>query len=254
MKERIIYWVRFVLTYKNFAELMRLRLSSKPITRVKFWNGFEWKAEADTLIGVVLDESLIQQKYRYKDIKVDKGDVVVDIGAHVGDFCLEAVRSGAAKVLAYEPMKRNFEFLSRNILSNKIRYILPRQKAVGGVNGRTTLYNPGLTVGGSLDRKLMGKNAVGEKVKIISLKQILVSEKIKQIDFLKIDCEGAEGKILKNFPETWFGRIKKLAIEYHDEVSILKHEQIQRLLEKNHFRVTMVPNGHQTGYIYAKHF
>jgi FkbM family methyltransferase len=45
---------------------------------------------------------------------VQRGDVVLDIGAHVGVFTAQALELGAAKVVAVEPDPGNVECLRRN--------------------------------------------------------------------------------------------------------------------------------------------
>jgi tRNA G37 N-methylase Trm5 len=60
------------------------------------------------------------------------GDVVVDIGAHVGYFTLIAARSVGpeGRVYAFEPDPENYALLVRNIELNGYQNIMPIQKAV----------------------------------------------------------------------------------------------------------------------------
>lgn len=62
---------------------------------------------------------------------------------------------------------------------------------------------------------------------------------IEQIDFLKIDCEGAEGIIMSSLPKDYLQRIRKIVLEVHDEMSKLKHGQIQKMLEDVGFTTHM---------------
>jgi hypothetical protein len=67
-----------------------------------------------------------------------------------------------------------------------------------------------------------------------------------------MDCEGSEGFILTSTSEEYLRRIRKIAIEFHDNVSILHHSQIKELLENLGFAVDLRWEGNGPfGYLYA---
>jgi len=75
---------------------------------------------------------------------------------------------------------------------------------------------------------------------------------LSQIDFLKLDCEGSEGAIFASTPREYLRRIRKISLEFHDNVSSLRHEEIQRLLEDMEFQTALRWNGKSPyGYLYA---
>jgi hypothetical protein len=49
------------------------------------------------------------------------------------------------------------------------------------------------------------------------LKEILDSNSLSKVDFLKIDVEGKELEMLLNLPKEYFSRIEKIAMESHTE-------------------------------------
>ena len=61
LAQRLRYWLKFIGTYRNFPVLIFNRVFKRPITFVTFWNSYVWEAEADTLMSVVMDESLVQE-------------------------------------------------------------------------------------------------------------------------------------------------------------------------------------------------
>jgi hypothetical protein len=67
---------------------------------------------------------------------ITDGDVVVDLGAHVGYYTLLAARrvGPEGRVFAFEPNPDNFRLLVKNIESNLYSNVIPVQKAVS--NGR----------------------------------------------------------------------------------------------------------------------
>ena len=47
-----------------------------------------------------------------------------------------------------------------------------------------------------------------------------------------MDCEGGEGDIIDSLQKSDMKKIKKIILEYHDNVSCLKHQDIILKLEK----------------------
>ena len=76
------------------------------------------------------------------------------------------------------------------------------------------------------------------EVKSISLKDIFIDNKLNKIDFLKIDCEGAEYKILFNTPKKVLKKIKKIALEYH-QMDGFSVEDLKEFLSNNGFKVIL---------------
>ena len=67
-----------------------------------------------------------------------KGNIVIDLGAHIGVFSVYAALYGAEKVYAYEPLKENYDLLVKNIAVNNLQdKIIPIQKAVTDKKGKT---------------------------------------------------------------------------------------------------------------------
>lgn len=68
-----------------------------------------------------------------------KGDVVVDIGAHHGIYAIKAAKQGA-RVIAFEPDPSNFKILNANIAANNLTNVEPINIAISDTNGSLTLF------------------------------------------------------------------------------------------------------------------
>lgn len=77
------------------------------------------------------------------------------------------------------------------------------------------------------------KNAVKVEADVITLSSYIASVGLNKIDFLKIDCEGAEYEVLKGITDTDWPKINKLVIEVYDENNRLK--AVLELLKKQGF-------------------
>ncbi len=170
-----------------------------------------------------------------------KGEpTIIDIGANVGYFSLFALSKNLkAKVYSYEPMPNNFELLSKYKRENSKCNFNPFNLAVGSAVGTITLnYNASdsFTTSASI-LPLVGENDQ-IKVKTTTLAEIIESNNIKQIDFLKLDCEGSEYDILYNSEKMLLQNIKTMAIETH--IGTEKNHNMACLvdfLKKNNFEL-----------------
>jgi len=146
--------------------------------------------------------------------KIPKNSFIIDIGANIGVFTLYAIINGAKKVLAYEPSKEAFKFLSKNIMLNNFQnYTFLENKAVTSkdedfvfISKQSSPYNQ---IYYSQDNSL-----TLQKVETISLNKI-ISAFDHKIDILKIDCEGLELDILKTLQKEYINRICEIRLEYH---------------------------------------
>ena len=158
---------------------------------------------------------------------------VVDIGAHYGFFSLFASKNTNPQSVIYaiEPSSKNFAVLKQNLLSNSVANVIPLKKAIGKEKRNGVLYE-GISVNNSLisDYPFLTDRGKESKVEITDLLSIMNEYQIEEIDFLKMDCEGAEYEIIYHTPRAVFERIKVLSLEFHD----LKNEAFtgKRLVSK----------------------
>ncbi|HEY6504146.1 MAG TPA: FkbM family methyltransferase [Chitinophagaceae bacterium] len=196
------------------------------------------------------DEEVLKESFE-KDIlfpgipeyRVQPGHIIVDIGAHIGCFTLLAAKKvPQGKVYSFEPGAETYQVLEKNVQSNGFHHVKTFQLAVAAKNGKALLYHDTVTGnwGHSITKKL---SAESEEVNCITLPDILRSENIDHVDFIKFNCEGAEFSIILNTSTEMLKRVKCILILYHGylETNISK-EQIAGHLKaagfKIHFRFT----------------
>jgi len=166
---------------------------------------------------------------------------LLDIGAHYGYFSIFAKNNlnDISKIIAIEPNKANFKHLEKNIFDSKIENIRCYNFAVGDKNGTAKLYhgiNPNHSI---IDNYLTDKkNTKFEEVQVKTLEMIVNELNLTTIDFLKMDCEGAEYSIFNSTPDSIFDRITTISLEFHDikDKNFTAETLIQKLI-KNKFRI-----------------
>jgi hypothetical protein len=77
-----------------------------------------------------------------------------------------------------------------------------------------------------------------------TLESIIKINKIKRIDLLKIDCEGAESRMLFALDKKHFSVIKNIALEYHDWMNpnYLNINSLSKYLQSMNFEVNIDKN------------
>lgn len=154
-------------------------------------------------------------------------------------------------MIGIEPDRRSFNIALTNINeSNVEETVLPLNKALSDQSGIVELIvfdnSPNAN---SIDEKNMA-NVSGskfkEKVDAISLKEIMDMFNGEYINFLKMDCEGCEYKVLRSISEGYFSRILKLNLEYHHGP-----QDLPELLKRKGFDIKITENNKLMGYITA---
>lgn len=138
-----------------------------------------------------MDKYMLEGPYCYNDhksadITIKKGDVVIDVGAWIGDFSAYASAKGA-KVYAFEPDPTNLKWLKKTVKLNK--NIIPIPLGLGNKEEKIGFISRS---GGSRVDKYSNKN----KINITTLDNFAKKSKLDKIDFIKADIEGFERNML----------------------------------------------------------
>ncbi len=155
-------------------------------------------------------EEIVNMTIREDDIiehfTPKQGDIVVDIGANIGRYTLIASKrvGSNGKVVAIEAHPGNFEMLNRNIKLNRLTNVIPLNYAAYSKETKIKLYFPSKESRHTIYNTVMSDRAQNEEkfveVNANTLDYILQQQKgIKQeqVNWIKIDVEGAEFEVLK---------------------------------------------------------
>jgi len=219
-----------VMTFKNwwtyFSNISGL---SNAETVCKLRNGAKFIIRPDSFDIRMVKEVYIHKSYH--QLEINKGDIVVDIGAHIGTFSVMAGRKigRAGAIYAYEPVPTTFDILERNIDINSLQNIVhPHKLGISNKTGTKEFYifkknNKTLFHSSSFYREKLGviDATVGENIEVecITLKDIFELNGLDRIDVLKMDCEGEEYAILLNTSDRYLKKIDRICMEYHDYLS-----------------------------------
>ncbi|MBK6389761.1 MAG: FkbM family methyltransferase [Saprospiraceae bacterium] len=148
---------------------------------------------------------------------IGKGDLVFDIGAHLGNRS-EAWLALGARVIAAEPQPICVQYLQKRFLSNEHFYLL---KAVVGAEAGTTIFNisarsPTISTARQLDwqysiNQYSWKPSTWDKqlqVQVVTLDMMI--QDYGMPSFCKIDTEGFEWEVIQGLNHA----IETISLEY----------------------------------------
>jgi FkbM family methyltransferase len=169
--------------------------------------------------GVLID--FIHEQYRFKEdnieIKVEKGDFVIDGGGCYGDtamyFSFLAGQDG--KVFSFEFVPSNLAVFQQNLLLNPTlsSAVVIEEKPLSMISDKVIYYSdcgPASRVSEDFIQEGNGET------KTIAIDDFILSNQIQKVDFIKLDIEGSEFEALKGASKTIKHYRPKLAIAlYH---------------------------------------
>jgi FkbM family methyltransferase len=169
---------------------------------------------------------------------------IIDIGAHKGYFSIFSAKNldPRSKIIALEPFEENFNDLLENLKLNNIMNVFPVLSGIYSETAKIDLYinkrqnNSIFSNYNSLLHNDQSEKTI--KINVLSLKDLLNKYEMLSVDFLKIDCEGAEYPALFAADRETLAKIKTISMEFHD----LRDEKFTGLkmaqyLEENGFRI-----------------
>jgi FkbM family methyltransferase len=174
-------------------------------------DNFNWGPTSERFKKQVTEEIFNGTNDYEKLFEVEEGDIVVDIGATVGEFTYKILEKKPKHCYVVEPLPAFFDTLKRNLEGHQVSFT-----------------NAAITSDKHCEIYWDGYN---EKVNTLTFKEFVDSNRLKKIDFLKFDCEGGEYDIFSRENIEYIKTIPKIACEMHLRTGILK-EQFRNFRDK----------------------
>jgi len=151
--------------------------------------------------------------YEFAEVSVWPGDVVLDVGAHLGLFTRLALERGAGLVVGFEPEPVNAECL-RKTFGDQIRRgsVKVMEAAAWSSQGTLKFERPPLKNTGT--GRVSGTG--GQSVRATTIDAAVRELGLQRVDFIKMDIEGSERHALAGAQQALRSFAPKLAIcVYH---------------------------------------
>lgn len=214
--------IELLIGVKNWGTLFAIFLG-KP------FNGLRWlnlrrenisMAVTSKMEAWSVKESLIDRFYTRYSEPFEPDWVVVDIGASIGEFTVEAaLQVPEGKVYVFEPNPGSINILRQNIRANNLKNIETHNIGVWKSNGEITLeiHNDDPIHARSTEETLESDEYFKRtSIPVISLADMLETIVTEDVDLMKLDCEGTGHDILLTQTPQTFKRIKRIIMEVHE--------------------------------------
>ncbi len=186
-----------------------------------------------------------ERSYLQCGVGLRSGDTVIDVGANVGLFALQASREAeGVRVVALEPLPPIFAVLDANFALHRIPgvalpYGVGREKATveftyypanSALSGRFAqpdldralvvqlLHNRFPRLSGAALETLAARGLAAQSFscRILPLSEILRDSGVERVGLLKVDVEKAELDVLESLRDDDWDRIDQVVVEVHD--------------------------------------
>jgi FkbM family methyltransferase len=239
-----------VFWYKSFKFLRPGNSALLKFKVPKYNYEFYCRVNKDDFKIMTIHEDDIIERFTPK-----QGDIVVDIGAHIGLYTIiSSKRVGTnGKVVAIEADPGNFEMLNRNIKLNRLTNVIPLNYAVYSKETKIKLYLPSGESGFTKYNTIMPNWASTEdkfvEVNANTLDYLLQLNQIREeeVNWIKIDVEGAEFEVLKG-AQNVLSKSKDIALlmELHGPPNIYR-PKVQEFLKLYNFKIELEKSYEENG-------
>ena len=178
-------------------------------------DNFNWGPTSEKFKKQVIDEIFDGVNDYEKLFEVEEGDIVVDIGATVGEFTYRILDKKPKHCYVVEPVSVFFDTLKKNLHGYPVSFT-----------------NVAIT-----SDKFCKINWDGydESVNTLTFNEFIKMNRLEHIDFLKFDCEGGEYDIFSEENISFLKTIPKIVGEFHLRNGISQEKF-------RHFRDKILPN------------
>jgi len=191
--------------------------------------------------------SFARDKYQHSGfVVVEEGDVVVDIGAFIGEFSL-SVASDANNVLAIEPDPMNFAALKATVaqfdnIQAENHLLWEDQRSVDfsiATDGsESSIFDPNIGIQDGIETRQTTR-----------FDSIIKSP----VDFVKVEAEGAELEIIRGFGEIEIAKIAVDCSEPNPRIGTSPEDEIQDYLAERGYAVEIVEKDVHGTMLFARH-
>jgi FkbM family methyltransferase len=165
---------------------------------------------------------------------ISSNDVLWDIGANIGQYCIYGAKLHGVRCIAIEPEAQNFAMLTSNILVNELsKQITAYPIGLSSNAEYKTIdcnYEPATSFN-SILRESHTKNGIWTD----TIDNLVLNHNFPQPTYVKLDVDGVEHEILKG-GEKVLRNVKSILVELHKE----KDTEAIELIQSWGFRLTSI--------------
>jgi len=179
-------------------------------------DNFDWGPTSQSYKEQMMSEIFSDKKSLYEYVfDVEENDIVVDIGATIGEFTFSILNKKPKHCYVVEPFGVFFDTLKKNLEGYPVSFI-----------------NAAISSEKVLEIDWDGQL---ENFRPLTFNEFIEQNRLKKIDFLKVDCEGGEYDVFSQKNVEYLKNTPKIVVEMHLRSKINKEKF-------RYFRDNILPN------------
>ena len=196
---------------------------------------------------LIVSPKYYETKFVPKWLRPKRGEVVIDIGAHIGRYTMSIAKAvgDEGMVVAIEPHPENYKALQRNIELNRLKNAIALNLAAWEKDCELRLFIGDCT-GHHSARINRGLGLFKSKAR--AMDNVLKELSLDRIDWIKIDVEGAECEVLYGLGETLSKQNPKIVIEISCENT---HETKRFMKDHEYELIRISPTFKENAYFFG---
>jgi FkbM family methyltransferase len=145
--------------------------------------------------------------------------VIVDGGANIGLTSIWfASKFPDARIIAIEPERSNYELLVRNV--EPFPNVTTIHAALWCHSGTLVVEDPNDKGAQAFQtRETADSSESVERVRCLTVTELMSEHDLERVDLLKVDIEGAEKEVFGS-ADAWIGSVGAIAVELHDRFKV----------------------------------
>jgi FkbM family methyltransferase len=156
--------------------------------------------------------------HHFFDDQIDSFSNILDLGSFEGDFARGISQKYKSNIISIEANPN----LYRNL--QPVENVTFINKAIASENKKIDFFIGDNLEGSSINKKHCNVNEEKVIIEGISLEKLILDNKLKKIDLIKIDIEGAEIDLFRSTSDQRLKNIDQIAVEFHDFIPELNIE------------------------------
>jgi FkbM family methyltransferase len=222
-------------TIERVGDLSRFSLEGRTV----YWPG---GADVDRLVDMYFEVNCANaHQFDCVPTQVLASDVVMDVGCCEGFFAIKALEEGASRVYCFEPGRAACRALTKTfekpIREGQIEIV---GMLVGDTPGvlwfREDLADPSI---GAVISKADSADEHCYRIPVTTLDEFVLEKRLERVDFLKVDVEGYELKVLRGgvkMIEKFSPKIA-IAVYHHPEHAVVIRSMLKSIDSRYKFEV-----------------
>ena len=209
---------------------------------------------------MTMNKDEIADNLRINDLRriLDDNSIVIDVGAHVGEFSSAIREISNASIYAFEPVPDAFLELQENLIDERF---FPINSAISLEDGHSIFHITESLVGSSLLPPIQGQTSkwlnqtTSIEVKTTRLDTFIDLKNFTHISLLKTDAEGYDLRVLQSlgkFLQPDFVQAVLVEMSFHlfHEGQDKFYKAIELLTEKGYFLAGFYPHFNHNGWLW----